>query len=128
MPYPIIMIADDDHQNAALLAYRLARESYSPRIAVPSPTHVDHLLMFGTPVAIIIDPRLHKANGLDLLRQLRADERFVGIKVLVLANPDRSAGPEAAHDVGADLYMTKPYSPRELITRLKELLTTPATS
>jgi two-component system phosphate regulon response regulator PhoB len=74
------------------------------------------------PALIVLDVMLPEVTGLEVCRMLRRDELTAGIPIIMLtakaAEIDRVVGLE----IGADDYMTKPFSPRELVLRVKKLI------
>ena len=61
-------------------------------------------------------------SGLDVLREIRADESLAETKVILLTARSRDVDVDAGFSSGADDYLTKPFSPRELVHRVSSLL------
>ena len=124
----LVVVIDDDVPNRELLSYRLIREGYRVYCPVPQSGFVFETLDHGPPDAIILDIHLDRISGLGLLRDLKKDARLERTKVVILANERRPEDRRQCLDLGAHLYLTKPYSVRELLEQLDRLLTTSATS
>ena len=76
----------------------------------------------GTPELIIIDWMLPGMDGIDLAKQLRADELTKELPIIMLTARGEEADKLRSFEVGIDDYVTKPFSPKELVARIKALL------
>jgi two-component system phosphate regulon response regulator PhoB len=116
-----VLVVEDDRAIQELLAYWLAQAGYEPVPALTAENALDSI-KDELPDALILDWMLPKMSGLALAKQLRADRRTRGLPIILLTaraeEPDKLAGLEH----GADDYITKPFSPRELLARLKAVL------
>ena len=116
-----VLVVDDEPDIIALVLYHLAKAGYR----VSSATSGSEALQMAKrerPSLIVLDLMLPGLSGFDVLSQLRADERTEGVAVLMLTarkdEPDRIRGLE----LGADDYLTKPFSPHELVLRVGAIL------
>ncbi len=73
------------------------------------------------PAVVIIDWMLPGASGIDLARRLRRDELFADLPIIMLTARGEEADKLKGFDSGVDDYITKPFSPRELIARIRAL-------
>lgn len=116
---PRLLIADDDRDIRDLVLAQLSREGYDLRAA--GDVAGIRAALAADPVALIVlDLNLPDGDGLSLCRELRA-EGFGGAIIMVTARDsaiDRVLGLE----LGADDYLTKPFEPRELTARIRNLL------
>ena len=116
-----ILVVDDEPDIVALVVYHLAKAGF--RISTAS-NGADALRIAqqDRPALIVLDLMLPGMSGLDVLEQLRADESGQDIAVLLLTarrdEPDRIKGLSS----GADDYLTKPFSPQELVLRVRNIL------
>ncbi len=116
-----ILVVDDEPDIVALVVYHLAKAGYRVSSAAAGP---DALAMARRerPSLIILDLMLPGMSGFEILEQLRADDNTRGIAVLMLTarkeEPDRIKG----LSLGADDYLTKPFSPQELVLRVGAIL------
>lgn len=121
---PDILIVDDDRELCELLSDYLQREGFAVRAAHDGMDGL-HIATRACPDLIVCDIMMPGLNGLQLLRELRKES---SVPVLILsakrAEPERIAGLE----VGADDYLPKPFSPRELIARIRAILRRSATT
>jgi two-component system cell cycle response regulator DivK len=69
-----------------------------------------------------MDVQLPKMSGLDATRQLRADPRTAAVPIIVITSYALSGDAQKAKDAGATAYLAKPYSPRDLLSKIRELL------
>lgn len=112
-------IAEDDEKQAELVRRYLEREGHTATVVRDGRAAID-LVRRQPPDLLILDVMMPKCDGLDVLRILRAE----GFDLLVLMLTARSTEDDLllGLDLGADDYMTKPYSPRELMARVRTLL------
>jgi len=124
-PPPVIpdrvLVVDDEPDIVALVAYHLAKAGYRVSTASSGGDAVT-LARQERPALIVLDLMLPGMSGFDVLEQLRADEATHGVAVLLLTarreEPDRIRG----LSLGADDYLTKPFSPQELVLRVAAIL------
>jgi two-component system phosphate regulon response regulator PhoB len=117
----IILVIDDEEDLIELVRYNLEKEGFAVIGAGDGESGLS-LAASRKPDVIVIDLMLPGIDGLEVCRSLRADGGTSQIPIIMLtaktAEPDRILGLE----IGADDYITKPFSPRELIARIKALL------
>ena len=120
-PRERILVVDDEPDIVALVVYHLAKEGYRVSSA-SNGTEALETARRERPALIVLDLMLPGLSGFDVLEQLRADESTAGIAVLMLTarkeEPDRIKG----LSLGADDYLTKPFSPQELVLRVRAIL------
>jgi two-component system phosphate regulon response regulator PhoB len=113
-----IAIVEDEAELAALLDYNLSRSGYETRTFGGSGGALKSLEEF-KPDLVVLDVMLPEVDGFELCRQIRRSTALGRIPVLFLTarvdEVDRVLGLE----IGGDDYMTKPFSPRELVARVK---------
>jgi two-component system phosphate regulon response regulator PhoB len=125
MPTPAegerILVVDDEPDIVALVVYHLAKAKYKVSSAT-SGSDALALAKRERPALVVLDLMLPGMSGFDVLEQLRADANTASIAVLMLTarkeEPDRIRGLE----LGADDYLTKPFSPQELVLRVGAIL------
>jgi two-component system, OmpR family, phosphate regulon response regulator OmpR len=118
-PQERILLVDDDAEIRSLLNKYLGDNGFTVR-AVASAQDMRRLLERETFSAMILDVMLPDGDGISLCAQLRADKFFLPILMLTARGQeiDRILGIE----VGADDYLAKPFSPRELLARMRALI------
>jgi two-component system phosphate regulon response regulator PhoB len=116
-----VLVIEDDEVVRGLVHDALQRGGFETVPAVDGETGLD-LLAKHDPALVILDIRLPGVDGLEVLRRLRNGSAGVSVPVILLtaegAETDRIVGLE----LGADDYVTKPFSPRELVARVRSVL------
>jgi DNA-binding response OmpR family regulator len=74
------------------------------------------------PDLVLLDVRMPGIDGIEVCRRLKGDESTSSIKVIMLTGMDSDADQQRAHEVGADDYFIKPFSPLALLNKLNEVL------
>lgn len=114
-----ILIVDDEESIRTLLSYNLAQSNFETITAEDGEEAIQKIVA-EQPDLVLLDLMLPKIDGIDVCKQLRHDNNRVPIIMLTARGeePDKILGLE----IGADDYMTKPFSPREVIARVKAVL------
>ena len=118
--FPRVLIVEDESAIAELIAVNLRHNGFQPTWAMDSETaqrELDAVL----PDVILLDWMLPGESGLSLAKKWRKDARTKGVPILMLTARGDEADRVAGLDAGADDYITKPFSPQELIARIKAL-------
>jgi len=116
-----ILIIEDDRDIVELVRYNLANEGFQVNAAFDGATGLTTLKK-SPPDLLLLDLMLPKMSGLDICREVRKDESLNRLPVLMLTARGDEADRVVGLEMGADDYVTKPFSPRELIARVKALL------
>lgn len=115
---PRILIVEDEPSIAELIAVNLRHNGFQPIWAIDSATaqrELDDVL----PDVILLDWMLPGESGLTLARRWRSAERTKTVPILMLTARGDEADRVAGLDAGADDYIVKPFSPRELLARIR---------
>lgn len=116
-----VLVVDDETDILELVAFNLERQQYKVLTAGDGISAVK-LAREKIPDLIVLDVMLPGLDGFGVYRELRADPRTSGIPVLMLTAKGEINDRIAGLELGADDYVTKPFSPRELLLRVKALL------
>lgn len=116
-----ILVVDDDKHILDLLTYALEREDYSVFTARSGDEAFEKAVNL-KPDLIILDVMLPGQDGYSICRALRADERTHSIPVIMLSARGEELDRVLGLELGADDYVTKPFSVRELVARVKARL------
>ena len=116
-----ILYIEDNEYNRKIVRQLLGRASYQLVEAVDGESGVA-LAQQLVPQLILMDVQLPKMSGLDATRMLKADPRTSGIPIIVITSFALSGDREKAAVAGADNYLAKPYSPRELLALVRQYL------
>lgn len=116
-----ILYIEDNEYNRKIVRQLLGRTSYQLVEAVDGESGVA-LAQQLVPQLILMDVQLPKMSGLDATRALKADPRTSKIPIIVITSFALSGDREKAAVAGADNYLAKPYSPRELLALVRQYL------
>lgn len=116
-----VLVVDDEPDIVALVAYHLARSGYSVSTATSGPDGLA-LARRDKPALIVLDLMLPGLSGLEVMQQLRSDKATAGIAVLMLTARREESDRIEGLTLGADDYLTKPFSPQELVLRVAAIL------
>ena len=116
-----ILYIEDNEFNRKIVRQLLSQTSYRLIEAVDGEAGVA-MALEERPDLILMDVQLPKMSGLDATRTLRADARTSEIPIVVITSFALSGDREKAAEAGATRYLAKPYSPRELLTLVREIL------
>jgi DNA-binding response OmpR family regulator len=112
-----VLVADDEPHLLRLVQYRLEREGYE----VLTASDGDEALAKARealPDLCVLDVMMPRRSGFDVLRELRAGDATADIKVIMLTARAQDRDVDAGFQLGADDYITKPFSPQELRVRV----------
>lgn len=116
-----ILLIEDDTDIAELLEYNLRQERFSAEVCKSGAEGLAKARRL-KPDLVILDLMLPDMNGLEVCRGLKADPKTKSIPVLMLTAKGEEMDRVVGFEVGADDYLTKPFSPRELILRVRAIL------
>jgi DNA-binding response OmpR family regulator len=115
---PTLLIIDDDQELCAMLAEYLGPEGFFTLTAPTGPTGLE--LLARTPVdLVVLDVMLPELSGFEVLRRIRAANR---VPVIMLTARGEEVDRVVGLEMGADDYLAKPFSPRELVARIRAVL------
>jgi DNA-binding response OmpR family regulator len=121
MMVPRILIVDDEPNIVISLEYLMKREGWETSVAADGEAALAALER-SAPDLVILDVMLPHLNGFEVCRRLRADPRWRGLRILMLTAKGRDTEIEKGLGLGADAYVTKPFSTKDLIERIRGLL------
>ena len=116
-----ILYVEDNEYNRKIVRQLFSRTSYRLIEAVDGEDGVA-VAQKELPSLILMDVQLPKMSGLEATRVLKADARTGNIPIIVITSFALSGDREKAADAGATDYIAKPYSPRELLTLVRQYL------
>ena len=117
----LVMVVEDEKEIRDLLRYNLERAGF--RVATADDGEKGLEAIFASrPDAVVLDLMLPGRNGLEVLRELRDEPLTADVPVIVLTARGAEMDKLLGFEHGADDYLTKPFSPRELVARIKALL------
>jgi two-component system alkaline phosphatase synthesis response regulator PhoP len=116
-----IAIIEDESNIVELVKYNLDREGYHTISANNGKKGLD-LVRQELPDLVILDLMMPELDGISVCKQLRADPQTKNIPVIILTAKSEEADRVLGLEMGADDYVTKPFSPRELVARVRAVL------
>ena len=116
-----ILVVDDEPDILELIRYNLTRNNYDVT-GVGSGEEAFASVRMSPPDLVVLDLMLPGVDGLEVCRRLKNDARTAGIPVIILSAKGEEADVVTGLELGADDYLTKPFSPRVLLARIKAVL------
>jgi len=116
-----ILVVEDEPGIQQVLKFNLNQHGHDVLVAADAEAAMQ-LLRSALPDLILLDWMLPGQSGIDLIQRIRADGRLKGIPVIMLTARAEERDKIQGLDTGADDYITKPFSPRELMARIKAVL------
>lgn len=117
----LILIVEDELPQAELLQYNLEKSGFRTQTANDGETALMRIEE-GTPDLVLLDWMLPEVSGIEICRRLRARPDLTTLPIIMLTARGEEADKVLGLDVGADDYVVKPYSPAELISRVRAVL------
>ncbi|HEX6240636.1 MAG TPA: response regulator transcription factor [Polyangiales bacterium] len=119
---PLILVVDDESDIVDTLTYNLQQEGFRTRAAKSGSEGVKLALERPHPDLILLDLMLPDLSGTEVCRRLRAEESLGRLPIIMLTAKDAEIDRVVGFEVGADDYVTKPFSVRELMLRIRAVL------
>ena len=116
-----ILVVEDEPAIQELIAYNLKQAGHVP-LRADNAEQALHLVANALPDLVLLDWMLPGLSGIEFARRLRADKRTRSIPIIMLTARSDEQDKLQGLETGADDYITKPFSPRELNARIKALL------
>ena len=116
-----ILIVEDEPSIAELIAINLMHAGYEVEKAMQTDLAIA-MMRERLPSLVILDWMLPGKSGVQFAKELRANDRTRGLPILMLTAKSEESDKVLGLDSGADDYVTKPFSPKELIARVRALL------
>ena len=117
-----ILIAEDEESIVASLEFLMRDAGFETRVARDGGSALAQMGEF-RPDLVILDLMLPVRNGFEVCRAIRADPQSAATRVLILTAKGGARDPERGMAAGADDYMTKPFSTKDLVARVRSLVT-----
>ena len=114
-PAPRILVVEDEESLADTVRYNLEREGYVVAVAADGRKALERFRTEG-PSLVILDLMLPEMSGLDVCRQIR---QISNVPIILVTAKDSEADKVSGLELGADDYVTKPFSVRELVSRVR---------
>ena len=115
-----VLIAEDEPNIVESLSFLLKREGLDVT-AVLDGEETLRALQADVPDVVILDVMLPSLDGFSILKQIRADPRLKALRVIVLTAKGQAQDRRTAEEIGADAFITKPFSNRDVVERVRHL-------
>jgi DNA-binding response OmpR family regulator len=116
-----ILIADDEPNIVTSLEFLMEQAGYETRVATDGAQAVALAGSF-RPDLVLLDIMFPVKNGFEVCQELKSSPDTRGIKIVMLSAKGRDVEVAKALELGADAYVTKPFSTRELVARVRQIL------
>ena len=116
-----ILIADDEHKIVMTLEYAFRKAGYEVFIARDG-SEVLEILKTEIPDVILLDIMMPNVDGYTTISEIKKNEKYKNIKVIFLSAKTGESDIKKGLELGADAYVTKPYSIKKLTEKVEELL------
>ncbi len=117
-----ILIVEDEQDLVGILEYNLQKEGYHTRCALDGAGAYKELAQNPVPDLLLLDLMLPDTSGVEICKEIRSDKRTAQIPILMLTAKGEEIDRVVGFEVGADDYVVKPFSVRELMLRIRALL------
>jgi len=116
-----VLIADDEQNIVLSLEFLLEQGGFEVRSVGDGQAALEAVAEF-EPDLLVLDVMMPRKNGYEVCQALRADPARQGLKIVMLSAKGRDIEVSKGIELGADAYVTKPFSTRELVAKVRELL------
>ncbi|MES9815890.1 MAG: response regulator [Candidatus Thiodiazotropha sp.] len=116
-----ILIVDDEPNIVLSVEYLMKREGYQVMTAGDGQVAIE-MIADTRPDLLILDVMMPRKNGFEVCREIRADPALSGLPILMLSAKGREAEIKKGISLGADAYITKPFSTHDLVDKVNQLL------
>jgi CheY-like chemotaxis protein len=123
-PTPIrrtVIVADDEPSVRMLVNATIGTDNYNI-VEASDGDEAWSLIQKHRPQLVLLDVRMPRRTGLDILRAIKADPKLTATRVILMTASAQQSDIAAGLTAGADFYLTKPFSPRDLLSKLDEVL------
>jgi DNA-binding response OmpR family regulator len=121
MSDPMLLVVEDDRNLAQLLGYNLERAGFKSHLCVTAEEALEQLFWKNFDL-LLLDVMLPGMDGFELCRQIRQHQLFKDLPIIMLTAKGEEIDRILGFELGIDDYVVKPFSPRELILRIRAIL------
>ena len=116
-----VLIADDEQNIVISLEFLMKREGFEVVVANDGEEAIRRIRA-DQPDLVLLDVMMPKKSGFEVCQEIRSDPEMAGIRILMLTAKGRDTEVAKGLALGADAYMTKPFSTRELVDKVRSML------
>jgi len=118
-----VLIVDDEPNISISVEFLMRREGFEVLVAHDGEEGLERIRA-DRPDLVVLDVMMPKLDGFEVCKAVRADPALAGVRILMLTAKGRAAEIAKGFALGADAYIPKPFSTRDLVAKVKELLGT----
>ncbi len=115
-----VLIAEDESSIIEALSFILTRENYDVAVEMDGKAALEHVTR-NRPNVMILDIMLPSMNGLEVLKQIRTNTILDTLPVIMLTAKGQSQDRQLAMDIGANLFITKPFDNQDVVDAVRQL-------
>lgn len=119
-----VLVVEDEPNIVESLSFLMKQEGFEVRVANDGTTALQ-LVESQLPDLVVLDVMLPRRDGYDVCKAIRANRKLDGVRIMMLSAKGRELDRRKGLELGADDYVTKPFSTRELVDRARALLGLP---
>lgn len=116
-----VLVAEDEANIVESLRFLMAKAGLQVRVATDGPMAL-RMVREAPPDLVLLDIMLPGCDGFEVLRAIRANPRYAGVRVMMLTAKGRTVDRAKALELGVDDFVTKPFSTREVVARVRGLV------
>jgi DNA-binding response OmpR family regulator len=116
-----VLIVDDEPNIVTALEFLLEKRGYEVKVATNGEVALAEVEAF-KPDLVLLDVMMPKVSGYEVCQRMRANPQWQGIKIVMLSAKGREVEVSKGMSLGADLYVTKPFSSAELVATIDRLV------
>ncbi len=117
-----ILLVDDEENIRMLVKYNLEKAGFTVKEAADGSAALEQVHVAPFPDLVLLDLMLPKIDGLEVARQIKSNNNSASIPIIMLTAKSTEIDKVLGLELGADDYITKPFSPKELVARVKAVL------
>ena len=117
-----ILLVDDEENIRMLVKYNLEKAGFAVKEAADGAAALEQVHVAPFPDLVLLDLMLPKIDGLEVARQIKSNNNSASIPIIMLTAKSSEIDKVLGLELGADDYITKPFSPKELVARVKAVL------
>jgi phosphate regulon transcriptional regulator PhoB len=118
---PLVLVVEDEPDLAELIRFHLEQEGFTVKVCTSGDIALAEARR-KRPDAVLLDLLLPGVSGLEVCRRMRSEPQLASVPILMVTAKAEEADRVIGLELGADDYITKPFSPRELVARLRAVL------
>ena len=127
MEKPVIVVADDDRDICELIKMQLTRHGFQVFIADNGQSAIE-LVVEHKPAIALLDIMMPKLSGLEVARQIRDNPTLATVSIMLISARSSGRIETDLDDLNISDYITKPFSPQELVQRINNIINKPPTT